>query len=504
MNRAGYGGVLMMWTTFLVLFFALIQAEESVIEQHSMVLDHTNFSDIVSKHEFILVQFYNPWCKHCKKLAPEYEKAASVLNKHDPPVIIAKVDVREEANEGLKATYEVQGVPSLKIFRNGGKVIQEYKGTREAEGKNGIIAYTQKQAGPASVEIKSVQDAGNFIDKKKIFVAGIFPEFSGEEYTNFTRLAEKLRGDYDFGHTTNAAFLPHGEVVDQPTVRLIKPFDELFVDFQDFQMDVLETFIEEASIPLVTIFDDDESNYDFVTKFLKISSNKALLFVNFSVEHDAFRSLYNEVAVLYKENRMHFLMGDVDEGESVIKYYQLKKDQKPLIIIQNLDGLKYVKTNLVPDEIAPWLKDYMDGQLKPYIKSQPIPEVNDKPLKVVVLNSLQEMIFKSEKNVLLQFYAPTCRQSRLLTRILDEVALAFEKDHDIMIAKLDATANDVPSDIFDVEEVPKLYFRSASGNLSEYDGDTTKEAIIDFIQNNRAEPAKLSFIEESQNLKDEL
>jgi protein disulfide-isomerase A1 len=62
---------------------------------------------------------------------------------------------------------------------------------------------------------------------------GVFPKFSGEEFENFTSLAEKLRSEYEFGHTLDAKFLPRGESsVAGPIVRLFKPFDELFVDFQ--------------------------------------------------------------------------------------------------------------------------------------------------------------------------------------------------------------------------------------------------------------------------------
>lgn len=60
----------------------------------------------------------------------------------------------------------------------------------------------------------------------------MFPKFSGEEYENFLALAEKLRSDYDFGHTLDAKLLPKGESVSKPTLRLFKPFDELFVDSQ--------------------------------------------------------------------------------------------------------------------------------------------------------------------------------------------------------------------------------------------------------------------------------
>ncbi|KAK6150784.1 hypothetical protein DH2020_015716 [Rehmannia glutinosa] len=490
------GGRLVMearvWSGILVVSLAvvaLLSASPAAAEEVEKVLtlDHTNFSDTVSKHNFI------------------YEKAASILSSHEPPIVLAKVDANEEANKELATEYQIQGFPTIKILRNGGKLIQEYKGPREADG---IVDYLKRQVGPASAEIKSVEDAASLIDEKKIFIVGVFPKFSGEEFENFIALAEKLRSDYDFGHTLDAKLLPRGETVSKPTLRLLKPFDELFVDSEDFKVEALEKFIEESTIPVVTVWNKDPSNHPYINKFFEAPGAKALLFVNFSTEQDAFYSKYKDVAALYKGKGISFLLGDVDSTQNAFQYFGLKLEEAPLLIIQKSDGQKYLKTSIAPDQIAPWVKDYVNGLVKPFVKSEPIPEVNDEPVKVVVRDSLQDVVFKSGKNVLLEFYAPWCGHCKQLAPILDEVAISFKNDPDVIIAKFDATANDVPSDTFEVQGFPTVYFKSASGNLSQYDGERTKEDIINFIEENRDKPGQSTSAQsESVNadsVKDEL
>jgi len=82
-----------------------------------VTLDPSNF-DAVTKgsDKTIFVEFYAPWCGHCKHLTPDWEKLA-VAFQNEPKVIIAKVDA--DAHKDLGSRFGVTGFPTLKWFGKG-------------------------------------------------------------------------------------------------------------------------------------------------------------------------------------------------------------------------------------------------------------------------------------------------------------------------------------------------------------------------------------------------
>jgi len=104
------------------------------------VLSRDTFAHFVMPKQLVLVEFYAPWCGHCKTLEPQYSKAAKELKQDG--IALAKVDATKEAE--LAKEYFVQGFPTLLLFRNGVKV-EDYDGGRTS---GEIIEYMRKQADP--------------------------------------------------------------------------------------------------------------------------------------------------------------------------------------------------------------------------------------------------------------------------------------------------------------------------------------------------------------------
>lgn len=82
-----------------------------------------------------IVEFYAPWCGHCKTLQPAYEKAAKSLTGLAK---VAAVNCDEESNKAFCGGFGVQGFPTLKIVKPGktpGKpIVEDYQGPRSAKG----------------------------------------------------------------------------------------------------------------------------------------------------------------------------------------------------------------------------------------------------------------------------------------------------------------------------------------------------------------------------------
>ncbi|KAI9477905.1 MAG: thioredoxin-like protein [Benjaminiella poitrasii] len=110
-----------------------------------LVLTDANFKTVVDGSKPALVEFYAPWCGHCKNLAPVYAELADSYAHQKDHVIIAKIDADQHRQTG--SLYGVQGFPTLKWFPKGvdsPNGVEDYHGGRDL---NSLASFVHQKSG---------------------------------------------------------------------------------------------------------------------------------------------------------------------------------------------------------------------------------------------------------------------------------------------------------------------------------------------------------------------
>jgi thioredoxin 1 len=77
----------------------------------------SSFQTIISSNPTVLVDFYADWCGPCKMLAPILKDLKEDLGD---AIKIVKIDV--DKNQPLAAKYQVKGVPTMILYKEGKQV----------------------------------------------------------------------------------------------------------------------------------------------------------------------------------------------------------------------------------------------------------------------------------------------------------------------------------------------------------------------------------------------
>eukprot|EP01113_Clastostelium_recurvatum_P028627 TRINITY_DN345_c0_g2_i1.p1 TRINITY_DN345_c0_g2~~TRINITY_DN345_c0_g2_i1.p1 ORF type:complete len:468 (+),score=113.93 TRINITY_DN345_c0_g2_i1:112-1404(+) len=127
----------------------LYNAKSDVIQ-----LNKNNFANLVFGSEHVwMVEFYAPWCGHCKSLAPEYDKAAT-----NTKGLVRFGAINCDDEKELCGSFEVKGFPTLKFFPH---TLTPVKGKKDSFNKV-PVEYQQARTAPALVSF-ALSKLPNFV-----------------------------------------------------------------------------------------------------------------------------------------------------------------------------------------------------------------------------------------------------------------------------------------------------------------------------------------------------
>jgi len=452
-------------------------ADEIKTDEGVLVLTKDNFKSAVGDNEFILVEFYAPWCGHCKALAPEFAKAAQMLAEKESNIKLGKVDATEE-NE-LAEEHGVRGYPTLKFFRNGNPT--EYGGGRQADD---IVQWLLKKTGPPAKDLTSVEDAKKFIEEHNVAVIGFFKDQTSDEAKAFLNAAATI-DDQAFGITSDDAVLAEHEAK-CGNVILFKKFDEGKVVYDGEANDKdIKKFVTTNSLPLLVEFNHETAQKIFGGEI----KSHLLLFLNKGEDH--FEQVAEAARSVAKPFREQVLFVTIDAGEEdhqrILEFFGMKKEEVPsarLIKLED-DMAKYKpETNdLSAKSLKNFVQSFVDGKLKQHLLAQDLPADWDKEhVKVLVSSNFDTIVLDKTKDVFVEFYAPWCGHCKQLAPIYDQLAEHFKDDDTVVIGKMDATANELEHTKVTTFPTLKLYTKGDENKIIDYNGPRTLEGMIQFIE----------------------
>lgn len=477
----------------LVLYLCLllewvIGSEEQPVDSrsHVTVLTETVFDSFLTSKSVSLVQFYAPWCVHCQKLAPEYERAARVLTGEAD---LAKVDCT--LNKQLCEKYQIKGFPTLYLMRSDG-FYEPYEGERDTDT---MVRYMRKQSRPPFAVLNTQAEIAEFRFRDFVAITWL-REASGPEFIAFQSMANSLRMECDFGLVVNPElFTRHARPKDNikiedvlptqgeaknddvailvPALIVYKTFDEREVAFSgQWSGENLRNFVLSESFPLVGGI--GPANY---SKYIQRNLPILWLFVN--PESEASAQAIVDVETVSKEFkgkistvaldgvRWHQHARSLGAQGTPSAVIQVPKRNENFVLSEPL-SVTSLRTHVV---------GVLDSTISPTLKSQDIPRGKEGNVTVLVGKNFEQVTQDSSKTVFVMFFAPWCGHCKSVLPKWMELADLLANSSDVIIAKLDVTANDVR---IPLQGVPTFVLFSG-GTSVVFDGDREISSLHRFL-----------------------
>ncbi|GBG82288.1 hypothetical protein CBR_g34572 [Chara braunii] len=437
------------------------------------------------QNKYILLLFYTDNGRASTAFRPYFAKAATALKEDGNAAVLAKMDFHDGGD--IAAEFGVDQDPALVWFDHG--TAREYTGSVTSED---IVQWVKKKSEAMLTTISTKEELTEFLGKYPAAVVGYFTEFKGDAWNVFCEFA-KEDDTLTFGQTNNAEVAAAVNIISEaPAVVVIKHEDEKWVLFDGkFEYDDLYNFFLGNKMPLVSTYSAEIAD----KLFLSPIQRQVVLFaprektgVYMPIFKEACKFLKGDVLCVYVDN-------DDEEAAHVLVYFETPKDEvKVFGYVGGGAGAKHsFDEDMTVEKLTAFAKNISD--MRPpssHYTSQPVPEDNNGDVTEVVGQTFEEIVLDETKDVFLKAYAPWCQHCKDLVPTFNKLGAAFRDVPSVVIAKIDATANEHPR--LQTLGYPTLLFFKADQKSKTpvvFQGERSLENLIAFVRREASIPFTL-------------
>ncbi|KAL7852878.1 hypothetical protein SRHO_G00186630 [Serrasalmus rhombeus] len=468
-------------------------AEPIQEDKDVLVLTESNFDRALKQHSQLLVHFYAPLSGDSLGSILEFAKAASELKEAESDVKLGGVDVTKQKE--LAKTLNVTAAPSLRLYLSGDQYNPVYCPVLKSSAS--IITWLKRRTGPRADLISDLDQLETFIAEDDLVVLGLFKDVEEGVVTVFYDVAAHV-ADLPFGVTQRKEIFNKYDITDDSVLllRKSKTAEKFEMTSTTVKEDVIH-FIRIHEMPLVTEYNGKTSSMILNS----VVQNHLVLFIDKAEK--GFRQTQRAFKSTAKEFRGKVLFVLIDTGEPrngrIMEYFHVRKEDAPLVRMVNLtNNFQYqLPSDLLDAQtFTDFCESYLQGNAKLKLQSEPVPDGWDKqPVKELVGINFERVSFNHNKNVLILFYAPWSPECRALFPLLEQLAEHFSENEDVVVARIDITANDVNLRMADRYPTIKMFPAVYAERVVSYSGERKLEPIVEFVNAER-ERAKLDKAEE--------
>ncbi|XP_066435597.1 protein disulfide-isomerase TMX3 [Eleutherodactylus coqui] len=331
--------------SLLATVLSLLASSSALVEDLDETFKETRQDDVW------LVDFYAPWCGHCKKLEPVWNEVGSEMRSSGSPVRVGKMDAT--VHSSIASEFGVRGFPTIKLLK--GDMAYNYRGPRT---KEDIIEFANRVAGPLIRPLPSQQMFEHVQKRHRVLFVYVGVESTLKE--KFIEVASELIV-YTYFFSASEEVLPEYVTLNEvPAILVFK--DSTYFVYDEYEDGDLSSWVSKERF-------EGYLHVDGFTLYELGDTGKLVAVAviddkNNSVEHTRLKTIVQEVARDYRDHfHRDFQFGHMD-GNDYINSLLMDEVQVPTIVVLNTSNQQYFLSNKKienTEDLIQFINSILDG-----------------------------------------------------------------------------------------------------------------------------------------------